>query len=130
MQFISFLQDTSDTGIISPSPTLAMIGSLTLGLGDACFNTQVYSILGTIYTNNSAPAFALFKFCQSLATAVSFVYSEKVGLHIQLGILVFSLALGTLGFCTVEIRHKRSKRSIECPEVDSLPTNSVLQYRD
>ncbi|XP_003704460.1 UNC93-like protein MFSD11 [Megachile rotundata] len=94
--------DTTDVGFINPSPILAMAGSLALGFGDACYNTQVYSLLGTLYAQNNASAFALFKFCQSLAAAVSFAYSNVIGLYIQLLILVISIIVGTITFCFVE----------------------------
>lgn len=97
-----------------------MMGSLALGLGDACFNTQVYSLLGTLYATESASAFALFKFCQSVAAAASFYYCSHVGLHGQLGILSVSLVFGTLAFCAIELKHRRAKRlaSRACPEID------------
>lgn len=101
--------DTNDVGYIVPSPTLAMIGSVALGFGDACFNTQVYALLGVLYAKDSAPAFALFKFTQSVAAAVSFLYSSHIGLYLQLGILVIFLVLGTISFCLVEFTLRRQK---------------------
>ncbi|KZC07230.1 UNC93-like protein MFSD11 [Dufourea novaeangliae] len=94
-------KDTDNVGFISPSQTLAMAGSLALGFGDACFNTQVYSLLGVLFVEQSAPAFALFKFCQSVAAAVSFAYSSSVKLHIQLLILTITIVIGTVAFCYV-----------------------------
>ena len=41
-----------------------MFCSFLLGLGDSCFNTQLLSILGFLYSEDSAPAFAIFKFVQ------------------------------------------------------------------
>lgn len=46
------------------SEVLAVSCGLLLGFGDACFNTQCFSILGVMYPEDSAPAFALFKFEQ------------------------------------------------------------------
>lgn len=43
-----------------------MLCSFLLGLGDSCFNTQLLSILGFLYSEDSAPAFAIFKFVQVL----------------------------------------------------------------
>ncbi|XP_078096462.1 UNC93-like protein MFSD11 isoform X2 [Mustelus asterias] len=48
-----------------PSPAAALVSSFLLGLGDSCFNTQLYSILGILYPQQSGPAFAIFKFIQA-----------------------------------------------------------------
>ncbi|CAB0041671.1 unnamed protein product [Trichogramma brassicae] len=124
-------KETDEIGLINASPALAMIGSLSLGLGDACFNTQVYALLGTAYSSKSASAFALFKFCQSVAAALSFSYSSHLGLHGQLAILAVSLVLGTVAFCVVEIKHRISKRlrSNSCPDID-VHGNGHTVYTD
>ncbi|EDV28265.1 uncharacterized protein TRIADDRAFT_63683 [Trichoplax adhaerens] len=88
--------------LIEPSATLAVACSFLLGLGDSSFNTQIYSILGFMYTEDSAPAFALFKFVQSLFAAIAFFYSGHVMLQWQLLVLVISLFFGTLCFFLVE----------------------------
>ncbi|XP_050466829.1 UNC93-like protein MFSD11 [Cataglyphis hispanica] len=105
-------EDTDNKGYIPASQILAMVGSLTLGFGDACFNTQVYSLLGILFVKESAPAFALFKFCQSVAAAISFSYSTKAGLHIQLLVLFVTIFFGTAAFCYVEYRAKKSRNEI------------------
>lgn len=46
------------------SVSIALLCSFLLGLGDSCFNTQLYSILGCVYAEQSTPAFAIFKFIQ------------------------------------------------------------------
>lgn len=118
--------DTDQEAYIASSPILAMAGSLALGFGDACYNTQIYSLLGILFVKESAPAFALFKFCQSVAAAISFGYSTSAGLHIQLLVLLIAILLGTAAFCYVERIAKKTKNESQ-PEVDpSLvePTNS------
>ncbi|XP_015588613.1 UNC93-like protein MFSD11 [Cephus cinctus] len=111
-------QDTDNVGYINPpSAALAMVGSTALGFGDACFNTQVYSLLGILYSTDSAPAFALFKFCQSVAAALSFLYSSHLGLHTQLCILMIAMFMGTVAFCLVEYRYRKSSNT-DSPEVD------------
>ncbi|RLU27620.1 hypothetical protein DMN91_001424 [Ooceraea biroi] len=104
--------DTANKGFIEPSPILAMAGSLALGFGDACYNTQVYSLLGVLFAKESAPAFALFKFCQSVAAAISFSYSPNAGLHIQLAVLLVTIFFGTAAFCYVEHRTKKTKDEV------------------
>lgn len=50
-----------------PRVSIALLCSFLLGLGDSCFNTQLYSILGRIYAEHSTPAFAIFKFIQVIS---------------------------------------------------------------
>lgn len=58
-------QDTKAIGFFSPPlPSVALLCSFLLGLGDAHFNTQIYSMLGGVFAEKSAAAFALFKFTQ------------------------------------------------------------------
>ncbi|XP_017310222.1 UNC93-like protein MFSD11 isoform X2 [Ictalurus punctatus] len=59
-----FETSTQHNPYLSPSMPIAMLCSFLLGLGDSCFNTQLYSILGCVYTEQSIPAFAIFKFIQ------------------------------------------------------------------
>ncbi|KAM9494216.1 UNC93-like protein MFSD11 isoform 2-T2 [Clarias gariepinus] len=85
-----------------PSVYIAMLCSFLLGLGDSCFNTQLYSILGCVYTEQSIPAFAIFKFVQSICAAVAFFYSGYLLLSWQLLIMVILGFMGTLCFFLVE----------------------------
>lgn len=58
-------EDTKSIGFLNPpSAWIALACSFLLGFGDACFNTQIYSMLGGAFAKNSAAAFALFKFTQ------------------------------------------------------------------
>ncbi|KZS04435.1 Protein unc-93 A [Daphnia magna] len=112
--------DTTDTAFITSSSFLAILSSFLVAFGDACFNTQVYSILGGIYPNDSAPAFALFKFVSSMASAASFFYSPYIGIHPQLIIIGILLFAGTICFWLVEWRsvYKRA-HLIETSNPDS-----------
>ncbi|KAL3216043.1 hypothetical protein MRX96_033225 [Rhipicephalus microplus] len=96
------LGPTSDPAYITSNLTLAFVGSFLLGFGDSCYNTQIYSILGFVYADNSAPAFAIFKFIQAIAAAIAFFYSNYLLLPYQLLILVVSATLGTLCFWIIE----------------------------
>ncbi|KAI5091609.1 UNC93-like protein MFSD11, partial [Silurus meridionalis] len=87
---------------LTPSVPIAMLCSFLLGLGDSCYNTQLYSILGCVYTEQSIPAFAIFKFIQSVFAAVAFFYSGYLLLSWQLLIMVILGFMGTLCFFVLE----------------------------
>ncbi|XP_064842712.1 UNC93-like protein MFSD11 [Oncorhynchus masou masou] len=87
---------------ITPSVEVALLCSFLLGLGDSCFNTQLLSIVGFMFREDSAPAFAVFKFVQSITAALAFFYSNYLLLHWQLLIMVVVGFLGTLSFLVAE----------------------------
>lgn len=89
---------TDQQAYITPSVAVAMLCSFLLGLGDSCFNTQLLSIIGLMFRENSAPAFAVFKFIQSITAALAFFYSNYLLLHWQLLILVVAGFLGSMSF--------------------------------
>ncbi|CAL8285697.1 unnamed protein product [Boreogadus saida] len=90
------------TSYLTPSVSIALLCSFLLGLGDSCFNTQLYSILGCVYAEQSTPAFAIFKFIQSIFAALAFFYSGYLLLRWQLLLMVILGFTGTLGFFLVE----------------------------
>uniref|UniRef100_A0A8V1ALV7 UNC93-like protein MFSD11 n=1 Tax=Gallus gallus TaxID=9031 RepID=A0A8V1ALV7_CHICK len=75
------MEGTDDIAYMIPSKEVAIFCSFLLGLGDSCFNTQLLSILGFLYSEDSAPAFAIFKFVQSICAAVAYFYSNYFLLH-------------------------------------------------
>ncbi|XP_029456262.1 UNC93-like protein MFSD11 [Rhinatrema bivittatum] len=99
---IASSEGTDNKAYMNPSVTLALFCSFLLGLGDSCFNTQLLSILGFLYSEDSAPAFAVFKFVQSISAAVAFFYSNYLLLQWQLLLLVVFGFFGTILFFTVE----------------------------
>ncbi|XP_059095962.1 UNC93-like protein MFSD11 [Tigriopus californicus] len=103
---------------IESNAYLAIACSFSLGFGDACYNTQIFSILGSVYSDNSAGAFALFKFVQSTGAALAFFYSYVAPLYYQLLFLVILCVLGTLTFLRVELNTRRAAGSIPVPTVD------------
>lgn len=99
---IAPVEGTDSSAYITPSKEIAIFCSFLLGLGDSCFNTQLLSILGFLYSEDSAPAFAVFKFVQSICAAVAFFYSNYLLLHWQLLVMVIFGFFGTVSFFTVE----------------------------
>lgn len=99
---VVFKTTTQMSPYLSPSVSMALLCSFLLGLGDSCFNTQLYSILGRVYAEQSTPAFAIFKFIQSVFAAVAFFYSGHLLLPWQLLVMVALGFSGTLCFFVVE----------------------------
>ncbi|NWV01633.1 MFS11 protein, partial [Upupa epops] len=99
---IAPMEGTDDVAYMVPSKEVAVFCSFLLGLGDSCFNTQLLSILGFLYSEDSAPAFAIFKFVQSICAAVAYFYSNYFLLQWQLLIMVVVGFFGTITFFTVE----------------------------
>uniref|UniRef100_A0A672YNA6 Major facilitator superfamily domain containing 11 n=1 Tax=Sphaeramia orbicularis TaxID=375764 RepID=A0A672YNA6_9TELE len=95
-------QETDARAFMQPNLGVALLCSFLLGLGDSCFNTQLLSIIGFMFKDDSAPAFAVFKFIQSIMAAVAFSYSNFLLLHWQLLILVLVGFLGTMTFFVAE----------------------------
>ncbi|XP_014290240.1 UNC93-like protein MFSD11 isoform X2 [Halyomorpha halys] len=114
------LKETTDNAIIKSSGYLAIACSFLLGFGDSCFNTQIYAAIGTIFSEESAPAFAVFKFTQSIAAAAAFFYSNAIGLYIQLGILIATAVLGTVTFCWTERIVRRKDHSSDSDRIQLL----------
>lgn len=96
------LNQTSGESWLGYNLYVYVLSAFLLGFGDSSFNTQIYSLLGTLYIEDSAPAFALFKFVQSVAAAAAFGYGTFLTLRYQLIILVTSGLFGTITFLIVE----------------------------
>eukprot|EP00051_Salpingoeca_urceolata_P000807 m.36246 g.36246 ORF g.36246 m.36246 type:complete len:447 (-) comp11000_c0_seq2:122-1462(-) len=70
------------------------------GIGDAVSQVMISSLCSVCFEdNNTKPAFALFRCCQSLATAIFFFLGTSVSLqHWKTIITLASLSVGTLGY--------------------------------
>ncbi|KAE9555997.1 hypothetical protein FO519_000853 [Halicephalobus sp. NKZ332] len=93
------LDETNNEGIIKPpSVLIALICAYFLGFGDACWNTQIFSILILKYNNKISEAFSLFFFFQSLMTTIAFIYASYSSMGIHMLVLVVTGVLGFIGF--------------------------------
>ncbi|XP_061761263.1 UNC93-like protein MFSD11, partial [Nerophis ophidion] len=104
---------TQKSPFLTPSVPIVLLCSFLLGLGDSCFNTQLYSILGCVYMERSTPAFAIFKFIQSVFAALAFFYSGDVMLTWQLLLMVILGFGGTLCFFMVERMYNFTTEPLE-----------------
>ena len=99
--------DVQDPAFISSNAYLAIFTSFLFGFGDACYNTQIYSIIGAIYKDDSAPAFALFKFIQSFSAAIAFFYSGYLMLQvIQINLFIYVLYFSKESFTKKNVKLK------------------------
>ncbi|KAK6187596.1 hypothetical protein SNE40_005589 [Patella caerulea] len=103
--------ETNDFTYVMSNKAVALLCSFFLGFGDSCFNTQLYSMLGFMFPEDSSPAFALFKFVQSIAAAIGFAYSNVLLLEWQLLILVISGTAGCVCFNTIEWQNSWAAKS-------------------
>jgi hypothetical protein len=124
LPFISSISATEQSGHMESNLALALTGSFMLGFGDACFITQIMSFLSSAFADNSAPIFALFKFVQSIASAICFLYSGSVMLDVQLYILTAGVAVGTLSFCWAEWARRDRELAAASPPISSSSTVS------
>ncbi|KAE9547278.1 hypothetical protein FO519_009511 [Halicephalobus sp. NKZ332] len=93
------LEETEREGVIKPpSIAITLICGYLLGSGDTCWNTQIFSLLVLKYKNKSSEAFAVFKFYQSLATAIAFLYATHLNMEAHMLILAVTGILGFIGF--------------------------------
>ncbi|KAF7627236.1 hypothetical protein Mgra_00009470, partial [Meloidogyne graminicola] len=115
------LNRTDGDGIISPRVWIALLCGFLLSFGDACWTTQIFAFLITNYPTQSAQAFALLKFYQSLLTSLLFFFSGYMSLHWHLFILLISGAIGYWAFSLAERMELISeKRQRVADKIDSI----------
>ncbi|CAJ0933910.1 unnamed protein product, partial [Mesorhabditis belari] len=119
------IRQTNDTGgLIDPQLWIALVCGFLLAFGDACWNTQIYSLLVDVYSQKSSQAFALFKFYQSGLSCAAFFYGSKLQLQWHLAILVLTALIATLAFFMVErlnSSEERSRESTQATDTFELP---------
>ena len=114
LPFESSMGDTDSAAYLNPtSPELAIVASFLLGFGDACYNTQLCTIIGTIFEKDSASGFAILKFFQTISAAAALFYSNKINVQVQVIILIIACFLGTLCFCIVELQAESEEEEEE-----------------
>lgn len=92
--YIFSVKDTQGIGLFDPPIAwIALLCSVLLGFGDACFNTQIYSMLGGAFASNSVAAFAVFKFTQVSAMRWKFIVDFSSERRRLTDLLQFGLAI-------------------------------------
>lgn len=97
--------------------SIALICGYLLGFADACWNTQIFTYLISNYPQQSAQAFSLFKFWQSLLTCAAFFYGTVFNLNIQLLMLTIGSIVACFCFKLAEQLSVTGQRNLTPPEV-------------
>uniref|UniRef100_A0A0M3I0S3 UNC93-like protein MFSD11 n=1 Tax=Ascaris lumbricoides TaxID=6252 RepID=A0A0M3I0S3_ASCLU len=105
------IQETMAEAIIHPSIPLALIVGALLGFGDACWNTQMYSILVDMYHDQSAQAFSIMKFFQVLLACLLFAFPMC---HYRTVHKLFELAVTLLAYFVDRITLKATNSKNQC----------------
>lgn len=117
------LGPTTNTSVFNPPlQWIALSCAFLLGLGDACFNTQIFSMLGGDFASKSAAAFAIYWFGQSIGSTIAFIYSTYWGLGISICILIVVATIGTISFVSVENSNKKIISDKTLDKQESLMT--------
>lgn len=107
------LAKTNGLGIFwVPNLYIALANGVLLGFADCCWNTQIMSLLCETYPEQSAQAFAIFKFYESALSCSTFIFSSLVSLYWLLGTLSTFSILALISFFIVE----RERVDIVSPE--------------
>jgi MFS family permease len=76
------------------------------GFGDAAWNTQINSMLGSYHADNPDAAFAAFKMWQSGATSAAFFYGPKVSFESKLWNLTAWMGFAIASYVFLEKRRR------------------------
>ncbi|RZF42180.1 hypothetical protein LSTR_LSTR004329 [Laodelphax striatellus] len=112
----SVFGNTNELAIIESSTYIALTCSVLLGLGDSCYNTQIYSLMAEMFPQDSAQSCALYTFTKGILVAASFYCSNSIGLHKQLAILAPSAAVAAAVYCYVDrITVQKTRPQLKIP---------------
>eukprot|EP01132_Coremiostelium_polycephalum_P002142 gene2142-2640_t len=84
-----------------------------LGLADAGFNTLMYALIGIIYPRKGESAVAVFKFVQSIASAIAFFYGKYAVLYQHVIILNSLVIPSCILFLIVDIKYAPKKQQFD-----------------
>lgn len=107
---------TEDRALVNNSLTLALTCSLFLGLGDAAFVTQCYSLLAQVIVDKSDVAFSILNCLRCLGFGIGY-FLTLFDLYIYISIVIVFDMLALICFILFE------KKSMYEPTVDQIPVN-------
>ncbi|XP_070498643.1 UNC93-like protein [Chironomus tepperi] len=80
------------------------------GVSDAVWQTQINGIYGALFRRNKEAAFSNYRLWESVGFVIAYVYSTLICTSMKLYIVITVLAVGTICYIIVEIRHLRKER--------------------
>lgn len=93
-----FIWFPGEKALIPSNIYLAFFCSVLLGLGDSCFHTQIFSLIGNVFEREASSGFMLFKLTQKTAAAVLYGLAGRIGQYALVLSLIATLVLGTASF--------------------------------
>jgi len=93
------------SGLVIPlnETYLFFVVAALMGISDAGYNTQLYSVIGLFHPEKLEPAYAFLKLIQSTTTAIAFIYSLFWDLQ-QISIcMLVSLVLAIISFFVCDL---------------------------
>ncbi|KAL5716638.1 hypothetical protein ACHQM5_009774 [Ranunculus cassubicifolius] len=100
-----FVQAVTLLWLLQYSMTSGLLGSLCplimaalLGIGDGVLNTQLSSLLGMLFTNDTEGAFAQLKVWQCAAIAIVFFVGPHVTMHVILVVMLAAIGISVACF--------------------------------
>ncbi|XP_075211913.1 UNC93-like protein MFSD11 [Lycorma delicatula] len=112
----SVFNNTEEEAIIESSIYIALLCSILLGLGDSCYNTQIYSLIAVMFPKESAQSCALYTFTKGILVSTTFYFSNHVGLHKQLATLATGAIIAALIYCYIDqktVKTIRDKKKLQ-----------------
>lgn len=82
--------------------------AISLGCGDALFNTQIYATLATLFGGQSESIFANYRMFQSMASAVAFGYHDSLGFNAKTWITIGFLLASWLMLTLQQLRQRKA----------------------
>ncbi|CAJ0583807.1 unnamed protein product, partial [Mesorhabditis spiculigera] len=93
----STIGPTNQTGVLYPTLGISLANSFFIGIGDSCWQTQIYPMMGQLF-DGSPTAFAIQQFFLTFSSAAPFLYGSVLLLPYQILILAIMLLLATTAF--------------------------------
>jgi MFS family permease len=112
---------------------LAFVGAALFGLGDACWNTQLYAVLGGLYPAHGEVAFAVYQFFQQTGAILGFALPLALSLEDSVGPVIVQacvVGLAALSFCAVVVPSATDPSADDASICTSTDDNSSCDSDD